>query len=120
MESPTPDILPRGHVATTATDGRRLSSLETNQLTSFDIVFPTSYEPGPYSSFVRVDGGDYIAHPTAPATATAAVSAETRRANFIQARRIFAAEVQVLRDFAAAYTRGEPDLNDTRYAASQP
>ncbi|KAG6053179.1 hypothetical protein E4U32_007792, partial [Claviceps aff. humidiphila group G2b] len=54
---------------------------------------------------------DYIARPTAPATATAAVSAvsaETRRANFIQARRIFAAEVQVLREFAAAYTRGEP------------
>ncbi|KAG6240709.1 hypothetical protein E4U25_007576 [Claviceps purpurea] len=107
MESPNPQILPRGHVATTATDGRKL----------------TIY----YIREILVE--DYINQPTAPATrytpidatATAAVSAETSRANFIKVRRIFAAELTVLRNFAAAYNRGEPDLNDVApYRDTQP
>lgn len=95
MESHIPDTLPRGHIATTATDGRRL------------MIY--------YIRDTKVD--DYLAgattvpastYPPIGATATATVDAKTRRERLIKAKLLRTAEIEVLRNFAASYTRGDP------------
>ncbi|KAG6104443.1 hypothetical protein E4U13_008378 [Claviceps humidiphila] len=81
MESSTIFILPRGFVDTTATDGRRLR-----------IYYIREIQVQPIDAESTIDG-------------------DANAAAIIRAKRLRAAEIEVLRDFAAAYTRGERDLN---------
>ncbi|KAG6109041.1 hypothetical protein E4U31_007245 [Claviceps sp. LM219 group G6] len=87
MESSTPFTLPRGFVDTTATatDGRRLR------------IYYLRKTPVLYRAH------DYRRHVCSNDAAIAAA--------IIRAKLLRAAEIEVLRDFAAAYTRGERDLN---------
>ncbi|KAG6107051.1 hypothetical protein E4U14_004371 [Claviceps sp. LM454 group G7] len=82
MESSTPFTLPRGFVDTIATDGRR------------SMIYYLRKTPVLPVEDIR------------PTTIDAAIVAAIIRAKLLRA-----AEIEVLRDFAAAYTRGEHGLN---------
>ncbi|KAG5959338.1 hypothetical protein E4U57_000781 [Claviceps arundinis] len=82
MESSTPFTLPQGFVDTIATDGRR------------SMIYYIRKTPVLPVEDIR------------PTTIDAAIVAAIIRAKLLRA-----AEIEVLRDFAAAYTRGERGLN---------
>ncbi|CCE26843.1 uncharacterized protein CPUR_00312 [Claviceps purpurea 20.1] len=100
MESPTTITLPRGFVDTTATDGGRLRIYYVRQT--------------PVVPIEDINARATAAHATRPTTGSDATSVSNDAANaaeIIRAKLLRAAEIEVLRDFAAAYTRGESDLN---------
>ncbi|KAG5959339.1 hypothetical protein E4U57_000782 [Claviceps arundinis] len=94
MEFSTPLTLPQGFVdtAATATDGRRLRIYYLRKTP----VLPVGCR--------GYRAHDYRRHVYSNDAAIAAA--------IIRAKLLRAAEIEVLRDFAAAYTRGEHDLND--------
>ncbi|KAG6210684.1 hypothetical protein E4U35_004673 [Claviceps purpurea] len=96
MESPTTITLPQGFIDTTATDGGRLRIYYFRRT----LVVP-------------VDDDDINARTTAShATGSTTIKAKTVSKDVInKAKLLRAAEIKVLRDFAAAYTRGDLDLN---------
>ncbi|KAG6063096.1 hypothetical protein E4U32_001653 [Claviceps aff. humidiphila group G2b] len=93
MEFSTPLTLPQGFVDTTATatDGRRLRIYYLRKTP----VLPVGCR--------GYRARDYRRHVCSNDAAIAAA--------IIRAKLLRAAEIEVLRDFAAAYTRGERDLN---------
>ncbi|KAG6146836.1 hypothetical protein E4U36_007941 [Claviceps purpurea] len=100
MHSSTPVTLPRGFVDITATDGRRLRIYYVRQT--------------PVQPIEDINARATAAHATRPTTGSDATSVSNDAANaaeIIRAKLLRAAEIEVLRDFAAAYTRGESDLN---------
>ncbi|KAG5959342.1 hypothetical protein E4U57_000785 [Claviceps arundinis] len=93
MESATTLTLPRGFVDTTATDGRRLRIYYIRET-------PVDAE----------DDNDINSRTTAThATSSTTIDVSKEAVNI--AKLLRAAEIEVIRNFAAAYTRGDLDLN---------
>ncbi|KAG6177463.1 hypothetical protein E4U27_004307 [Claviceps purpurea] len=84
MESSTPLTLPRGFVDTTATDGRRLRIyyIRKTPVLPVEDIRPTTID----------------------ATPVATTPPSPRRLSEARAKLLRAAEIEVLRDFAAAYS----------------
>ncbi|KAG6073142.1 hypothetical protein E4U15_006558 [Claviceps sp. LM218 group G6] len=96
MESATTITLPRGFVDTTATDGRRLRIYYIRET----IVVPANNDD--------INARTTASNVTRPTT----IEAESVDEDDVnKAKLTRAAEIGVLRDFAAGYTRGDLDLN---------